>query len=466
MTGTLMIDGGIVMKSSSAEKKEKPLKWWQLSLLGVACTIGTGFFLGSSIAISLAGPSILFAFVIAGLGTYFVYEALAKMTIADPQKGSFRSYAKNAYGRWAGFSSGWVYWASEILIIGSQMTALSIFTQFWFPRIPLWVFACIYAALGFLVILMGPKGFDRIENLLAVLKISAIVMFIILAIVTLFGLFGNATAVVRAPRTYGGFFPRGIRGLLPALIFGFYGFGGIEIMGLLAVRLKDMKEAPKAGKVMLIILTIIYVASLGLALLMVPWDNITTDESPFVSALKNYNIAFVQNIFNGVFIIAGFSTMVASLFAVIRILVTLAEDHDAPAFLAKKTKNNYAIPAIVLTAGVTIVSIILSLLMPGRIYEHFTTAAGLMLLYNWVFILGSYGRLIKLTTKDHIKRFLGFLFIAIAVIGTTFHPTSRPGFFVSVLFVLLIGVLTLVIGHSRKKSKTTETSTLFTKIKK
>lgn len=42
------------------------------------------------------------------------------------------------------------------------------------------------------------------------------------------------------------------------------------------------------------------------------------------------------DIFNGVLIIAGFSTMVASLYAVITILITLAEDHDAPTALAKK----------------------------------------------------------------------------------------------------------------------------------
>lgn len=454
------------MKSNSAEKAEKPLKWWQLSLLGVACTIGTGFFLGSSIAINLAGPSILIAFIVAALGTYFVYEALAKMTIADPQKGSFRSYAKNAYGRWAGFSSGWVYWSSEMLIIGSQMTALSIFSQFWFPNIPLWVFALIYAALGFLVILMGPKGFDRVENLLAVLKIAAILMFIILAVIALLGFFGQGADQVRVPRTYGGFFPNGVTGLLPALIFGFYGFGGIEIMGLLAVRLKDMNEAPKAGKVMLIMLTIIYISSIGLALVMVPWNKITTDESPFVSALKNYDIAFVQNIFNGVFIIAGFSTMVASLFAVIRILVTLAEDHDAPPLLAKKTKKNYAFPAIGLTAVGVGLSIVLSLIMPGRIYEHFTTAAGLMLLYNWVFILGSYGKLLQLSTKDNIKRIIGFLFIVLAVIGTTFHQTSRPGFFVSILFVFVITILTLIMRHFwNNKKGPDKMNSLFTKIK-
>ncbi|MER2060187.1 MAG: amino acid permease, partial [Niallia sp.] len=106
------------------------LAWWQLSLIGVGCIIGTGFFLASSFAIKMTGPSVILAFIMAASATYIVFEALAKMSAKDPQKGSFRTYAKKAYGRWAGFSSGWVYWCSEILIIGSQLTAISILSRF------------------------------------------------------------------------------------------------------------------------------------------------------------------------------------------------------------------------------------------------------------------------------------------------------------------------------------------------
>ncbi|GAE28292.1 aromatic amino acid transporter [Halalkalibacter wakoensis JCM 9140] len=457
------------MKTKAGEQAEKPLRWWELSLLGIAGTIGTGFFLGSSIAIDMAGPSVLFAFALAAVGTYFVYEALAKMTMADPQKGSFRSYAKNAYGRWAGFSSGWVYWLSEMLIMGSQMTALSIFTRFWFPNVPLWIFACVYAALGILVILVGTKSFDRVENLLAVLKVAAIVMFIVIAILALVGVFGQGGETVAFPRTYDSWLPNGLTGLLPAFIFGFYGFAGIEIMGLIAIRLKNMKEAPKSGKVMLTVLAIIYILSVGLALLMVAWNNFNTEQSPFVTALRAYNIPYVNHFFNAVFIIAGFSTMVASLFAVIRILVTLAEDNDAPPLFSKRVgkKKNIALPAIGLTAAGMLVSIVLAIMIPGRLYEYVTTAAGIMLLYNWIFILGSYGRLLDLTTKDKVKQFLGFAFVLLAVVGTVFHQTSRPGFYISLAFIVIVAIVTLIMRHFWKKNENDhppEDSSLFTKL--
>lgn len=129
----------------------------------------------------------LISFVLAAIATFIVFDVLARMTAEDPREGSFRSYAKKAYGRWAGFSSGWMYWCSEVLIMGSQMTALAIFSRFWFPGIPMWIFAAGYAVLGLLVIWIGNKGFDRLENVLAVIKVAAIVMFLVIAASALMG---------------------------------------------------------------------------------------------------------------------------------------------------------------------------------------------------------------------------------------------------------------------------------------
>ncbi|WP_096435257.1 amino acid permease [Alteribacter populi] len=448
------------------KKAEKMLTWWQLSLLGIAATIGTGFFLGSSIAIQMAGPSVIFAYIFAAIGTYFVFEALAKMTIDNPETGSFRTYASNAYGRWAGFSSGWVYWASEMLIMGSQLTALAIFTRLWFPGIPIWIFAAIYAILGILVILLGSSTFDRVENVLAVMKVAAILMFIILAIIALLGLLGVKPGKLELPRSYDALFPTGVKGLMPAFIYGFYGFAGIEIVGLLIIRLKKMTDATKSGKLMLLTLALIYITSIGLALLLVPWDTFTTDESPFVTALNRFRIPFIMHIFNGVFIIAGFSTMVASMFAVIRILVVLAGDRDAPAFLAKKINDKLALPAISFMAFWVMVSVIFSMIVPGRIYEYFTTAAGIMLLYNWLFILASYGRLLELSMIQQLKRVSGVILILLAIFGTIFHHISRPGFFISIIFLIIVAVITLIMRHHWNKPKDPEIPSLFTKIKR
>ncbi|MGG6314422.1 amino acid permease [Paenibacillus macerans] len=441
-------------KTQGGSEEKGNLRWWQLSLLGVASTIGTGYFLGSGIGIRIAGPSILIAFILAAVGTYTVFEVLARMTADQPEQGSFRSYAKRAFGRWAGFGSGWVYWSSELLIMGSQLTALSLFSRFWFPGVPMWLFAIGYAVLGLGVILLGNRVFDSMENVLSVIKIAAILMFLIVAGVALMGWIpGGGGKPPVFPHTMETFFPAGYRGLWSGLIFAFYAFGGIEVMGMMAIRLRDPKEAPKAGTIMLLLLSVVYLLSIGLAVTMVAWNAVDPKRSPFITALGQYPLPFIPHVFNGVLIVAGFSTMVASLYAVTTMLVTLAKDKDAPPLFARRGWKKRPLFAIGLTAAGLAGSIVLSFAMPGRIYEYITTSAGLLLLYNWFFILVTSGKLLKLSVFGQIKRWTGMVLIALAVTGTLFHGTSRPGFWGSLMFISVIGIVTLIMQFAVWKRK-------------
>lgn len=423
------------------------LKWWQLSLIGVGCTIGTGYFLGSAIGIKITGPSIVFAFLLAALGTFIVYNLLAKMTAEDPQEGSFCYYADKAFGRWAGFSSGWNYWSSNILIMGSQLTALSILSRFWFPNIPLWVFAAIYAVLSIIVVLTGSSGFDKAENLFAVIKTAAIFMFIIIAIIALFGWIGGDVDHPGVPNSASGFFPEGWTGFWSSLIYAYYAYGGIEVIGLMATDLKNKEDAPKAGIIMLILLVVIYVISLGLAVIMVEQEAFSDKESPFVTALEPYNLDFFPHVFNGAIIIAGFSTMTASLFGVTKLLVTLAEDGDAPKLFSKKIKKwkDLPLPSLILATVGLLASIITALLLPGKIYEYITTAAGILILFNWAFIIISSLRILELKLWGKLLAFLGVALIIAAVSGTLMEKSIRFGFFVSLLLVAIIAIIALIM---------------------
>lgn len=437
-------------KGSAASKGKDQLKWWQLTLLGVAGTIGTGYFLGSSLAISIGGPAVLIGYVLAAAGTYVVFDALSRMTADHPEQGSFRSYAEQAFGGWAGFASGWVYWFSELLIMGSQLTALSIFARFWFPAIPMWIFATGFGIAGLCIVFFGNKGFDRVENVLAVIKIAAILMFLIIAVALLAGWIEGGKYQPKLPFSGEAFFATGGIGLWASLIFAFYAYGGIEVLGIMSYRLENPSEAPKAGKVMLLTLAGVYALSIGLAVTMVPHGAFNPKESPFVLALSSDHLAFVPHVFNGVLIIAGFSTMTASLYAVTSMLITLAQEQDAPRVFARKWKEKYPLLALLLIAGGLAVTIVMSLLMPGKIYEYITTAAGLMLLYNWAFTLLTSGKLLKSTIFGGIKRWVGLLFIAAAVTGTAVHALSRPGLYLSVALVAVIVICDVLVQKYRK----------------
>ena len=452
---------------SKGGKSTGDLKWWQLSIIGIGCTIGTGYFLGSSIGIKEAGPSIILSFILAALGTYIVFNLLAKMTAEDPQEGSFCYYADKAYGRWAGFSSGWNYWCSNILIMGSQLTALSILSQFWFKDIPLWIFAAGYALLSIFVVLLGTKGFDRIENVLAITKTAAIFMFIILAAAAVFGWIKGGSIEPNFPTSKESILPEGFKGLWSSLIYAFYAYGGIEVIGLMAIQLKNKNEAPKAGKIMLLLLVVIYVTSLSLAVSLVPIEKFNTSESPFVTALNDYKLAFFPHVFNGAIIIAGFSTMTAALFGVTNLLVTISKNGNAPSFFSKKLKfKKLPLASMGLAAAGLLASVVTALLVPGKIYEYITTAAGILLLYNWSFIILSSLKILETKAKDKILAFLGIILILAAVSGTVAEKEIRFGFFVSLLFVGIIAIISFLLKKfvwDKRDNDKGSTDTLFEK---
>ncbi|MCM3618304.1 amino acid permease [Sutcliffiella horikoshii] len=428
------------------------LAWWQLSLIGIGCTIGIGFFLGSSLGIKHAGTSIILSFLIGATGTYIVYSRLAKMTIQDPQEGSFCYYAGKAFGKWAEFSCGWNYWCSNILIMGSQLTALGLLSQFWFPDVPLWIFSAGYALLALFVVMLGTKGFDKMEDLFAIIKVAAILMFIVIALGIFFGWIkgdvGGGSSPGNFPNTMKEWLPMRLKGLWSSLIYAFYAYGGIEVIGLMAMQLKKKEDTLKAGTIMMFLLMVLYVGSLSLAVSLAAFDKFTEKESPFVTALTNYDLAFFPHVFNGAIIIAGFSTMTAALFGVTTLLVTLAKDGDAPKLFQKKLNfKELPLPSLLLGMGGLTASVICAFLLPGKVFEYITTAAGLLLLYNWLFILLSS---FKLVEKGRIVSVLGLLLLLLAISGTIVEKTIRNGFFISILFVALIAIVALIMHRKWK----------------
>ncbi|MGJ7911800.1 amino acid permease [Neobacillus sp. LXY-1] len=435
-------------ESDNEEKGEKgDLAWWQLSLIGIGSVIGAGFFLGTGLSIKTAGPAILINYMIAGITAYFVFSAIAEMTVADPQPGSFRTYAKKAYGRSMGFLSGWIYWLAGIFIMSSEAVALGTFTQYWLPHVPLWMFTVGYVVAAFAINLLGVSNFGKIESLFGIIKLSTLVIFIFFGLLILFHMIAPQPEPLNVSNVVNPLFPKGFSGMWSALIFVFFSFGGIEVMGVASSELKNKHEVPKAGTAMMISLVGVYILSIFFILYFVSWTKINESESPFVTSLANFNIPFIGSIFNVIIISAAFSTMVGALFSVTNILISLAKDQDAPKTFAHKSKRGTPFKALFLTGAALAISLIMSFILPGKLYEYITTAAGVMLILNWIIILSTQVKLRKQMKAGTFKMFgspytsyLGILFILITVAGGFMHATQRMGVIISLGLVAVIAI--------------------------
>lgn len=214
-----------------------------------------------------------------------------------------------------GFMSGWIYWIAGLLIMSSEIAALSIFTRFWFPNVPLWVFAIVYSVLGFGINALGTKNFGKIESMFALLKTTTLLAFICFGVLFATGtITPKEMADARAYTVLRPFLPNGWNGFWSALIFVLFSYGGIEVLGLASVELKNKNDAPKAGSVAIFFLTAIYVLSLLFVFYVTDWTRISQRESPFVTALSAFRFPYLDSLFNIIIVSAAFSTMIGAIY--------------------------------------------------------------------------------------------------------------------------------------------------------
>ncbi|NWK79078.1 amino acid permease, partial [Aquitalea sp. LB_tupeE] len=112
---------------------QRRLSGRQMSMIAIGGAIGTGLFLGSKFAIGFASPSVLLSYAIGGLITLLLMGCLAEMTIAHATSGSFGAFAEHYISPLAGFLVRYSYWTCIVMAVGTEVTAVAEYMQYWFP---------------------------------------------------------------------------------------------------------------------------------------------------------------------------------------------------------------------------------------------------------------------------------------------------------------------------------------------
>src|SRR6202042_1117947 len=165
---------GIVQRESGLYRT---LSAGKLTMIAIGGAIGTGLFLGSGFAIGTAGPSVLVSYAIGALIALLLMGCLAEMTVAHPTTGSFGGYAEHYVGPLAGFMVRYAYWTCIVLAVGTEVTAVALYMQFWFPTLPGWLWIVGFSALLIGVNARSVNVFGAVEYWFSAIKVTAIVIF-------------------------------------------------------------------------------------------------------------------------------------------------------------------------------------------------------------------------------------------------------------------------------------------------
>src|SRR3984885_14234517 len=250
----------------------KDLSRRQLIMIGLGGAIGTGLFMGSGQAIGYAGPAVILSFAIAALAAAAIVFSLSEMAVVHPSAGSFGTYAEIYLNPWAGMVVRYTYWLAQVIAVGGEAVAAGLYMTFWFPTTPVWMWSVGFAFTLLYFNSRSVNNFGTIEYWFALIKVVAIVIFIILGLVTILGIGTQPVGFHNLTGLPGGFMPHGFGGVWMAVIIGILSFNGIEVIAVTSGEAKDpVRAIPAALRTMALRLFLFYVLALAIVVTFVPW---------------------------------------------------------------------------------------------------------------------------------------------------------------------------------------------------
>ncbi len=425
-----------------------------VQLIAIGGTIGTGLFLGSGKAIQLAGPSVIFAYLIVGIALFFMMRALGELLLSKEGYDSFTDIAEDYLGPRAAFITGWTYWFCWIMTAMADVIAVGVYVQYWFD-IPQWVPALVSLLLLLGLNLLTVKLFGELEFWFALIKVITILALIVIGVVLLvIGYQTDAGAVsMNNLWGHGGLFPHGMTGFLLSFQMVVFAFVGVELVGVAAAETSNpRKNIPSAINKIPLRILFFYVGALIVLLCINPWTELNAAESPFVKTFSLIGIPLAAGIINLVVLTSAASACNSGLFSTSRILFTLSKSEQAPASFRKLTKNHVPGNALWVSAIVVSVGALLSKLVPEQAFGIVTTISAICFIWVWSVILISHIKYRKTRCDLHKKsafkapfapfiNYVVLMLFGLILIVLLFADATRPALLMTPLWFILLFIL-------------------------
>ncbi|WP_182004265.1 amino acid permease [Acinetobacter lactucae] len=385
------------MNNDKTIKLSEGLSNRHITMISIGGVIGAGLFVGSSAAIAKAGPAAVLAYIITSILVFLVMRMLGEMAVAQPDTGSFSTYARKAIGPWAGFTIGWLYWWFWVLVIPIEAIAGAEILHAWFPQISSAVYAFAFIILLSLANFFSTKSFGEFEFWFALIKVIAIVVFIIIGAMAVFGMWPLAKNVSGVGNLFsnGGFMPHGMGGVLSAILISAFSFFGIEILSIAAAESKNPEEKIKrATNLVLYRIILFFVVSIFLAVALVDWRSPDLQKfGTFQFVLMSLNVPETKLIMDTVVFIAVASCMNAAVYTSSRMLFALGTRQEAPSVVTKINRAGVPTSAVFLSTLIGVACCAVNYMFPGQVFGFLLSTTGSIALLVYLVIAFSQLRL-------------------------------------------------------------------------
>lgn len=397
------------------------LKPRQLIMMGLGSAIGAGLFLGSGVGVQAAGPAVLLSYLVAGALVIIVMNALGEMAAAKPTSGAFSVYAADAMGATAGATVGWLWWVQLVIVIAAEAVgAAGLLATVW-PAVPVPMAALAFMLFFTAINLLGVKNFGEFEFWFAILKVVAIIAFILIGVALLMGWLPDVASPGLSNFTaHGGFAPKGLAGVGAALLVVVFAFGGTEIVAVAAAETEDPERSiARAIRTVAWRILVFYIGSLSVIIAVVPWTSEAL-KSPFAAVLQVANIPGAATAITLIAVIALLSALNANLYGASRMMYSLAQRQEAPAVLGWTDPRQVPIIAVLASVLFGFAATVMELLFPDKVLPVLLNIVGSTCLLVWTISLLSQLILRHRANRDGTRlpfRMAGYPYLTVIGLG-------------------------------------------------
>jgi len=432
-----------------------------VQFMALAGMIGTGIFKGSSDTLSIAGPSVVLAYLIGGLLLFIIVAALGEMALAFPNM-NVQHLVNKAFGFQVSYLVGWLYWINWTIVTVVELLAAGSFLQFWLPSTPLWLLSFLCAVVIVGINLFQVKYYGELEFWFASIKIITLVAFIILGCLLLFGVIPSTIQDPLSNYTaHGGFFPHGISGTFSAFLVVMFSYGGAELIGIAVTETKDAERVlPKIIKGAVWRVIIFYIFPILIICGIMPWDKVTGADSPFVQVFSSTGLPGAAHIMNFVLLTAVLSAANSGIYATSRTLYSMAQSGVAPKGLAKVSSKGIPLTGIMITSVCILAAVYLAYVTPSQVISYLMTIPGFTVMILWISICAAQLKLRPLYKNQpafKVKWFpyttiFAIVSLSVIFIGFMFNPNNVIG---SSVCIVIFGIL-IILSFINRKTRVNE----------
>lgn len=462
--------GGIYM--SENQDLARGLKNRHVQLLAIGGAIGTGLFLGSGRSIHLAGPSILFAYMITGVICFFVMRALGELLLSNLKYHSFVDFVREYLGNGAAFVTGWTYWFCWISLAMADVTAAGLYMQYWFPSIAQWVPSLSILIVLLIMNLTAVKHFGEMEFWFALIKVVAIMALVVIGTFMVIKGFSTAAGPSSFANlwTNGGWFPNGTEGFILSFQMVVFAFTGIELVGLTAGETENPERViPQAINNIPIRIILFYIGALFVIMSIYPWTTISPDKSPFVQVFSAVGIAAAATIVNFVVLTSAASACNSGIFSTSRMVYSLAKENNAPESMKTLTRQHVPANATLFSALVVLAAVILQYIMPEGVFVLITSISTFCFIFIWAIIVICHLKYRKtnpeIAAASKFKmplypviNYIILAFFAFILVVLALNEETRVALFVTPVWFAMLGVIYKVMKTREKSEEEAESN--------